>query len=382
MNPYDFKNIGEEIKDAVQRAIDSEDFTQLNQTIKEGVEKAASAVEDGLRATGKAAEKKVQETVEQHPWVQEKRMRETELSIYKKTTGIKAGAISCMVIGYICGFGLGLALLILGMVVAAMGEFLLGLRVPIAVMVPLFFVSLGIGIAGHWNFSMLKRFEKYKSCLNGKTYGNLSELSSEIGKSIKYVQKDIREMIIKGWFRQGHFDDENTCLITTDETYEDYKELKEKIRKQNESRKAVTPEVDEVIREGEAFIDAIHKSNEVIQGEEISSKIASMEEIIKRIFERVQQYPEMIGEIRKLMEYYLPTTIKLLKAYEELEKQPVQGENILSSKKEIEGSLDTLNTAFEKLLDRLFQDQAWDVSSDISVLKTMIAQDGLAEEDF
>ena len=58
MNPYDFKNIGEEIKDAVQRAIDSEDFTQLNQTIKEGVEKAASAVEDGLRATGKAAEKR------------------------------------------------------------------------------------------------------------------------------------------------------------------------------------------------------------------------------------------------------------------------------------------------------------------------------------
>ena len=56
--------------------------------------------------------------------------------------------------------------------------------------------------------------------------------------------------------------------------------------------------------------------------------------------------------------------------------------NILSSKKEIEGSLDTLNIAFEKLLDRLFQDQAWDVSSDISVLKTMIAQDGLAEEDF
>ena len=120
----------------------------------------------------------------------------------------------------------------------------------------------------------------------------------------------------------------------------------------------------------------------MIQGEEISSKIASMEEIIKRIFERVQQYPEMIGEIRKLMEYYLTTTIKLLKAYEELEKQPVQGENILSSKKEIEGSLDTLNIAFEKLLDRLFQDQAWDVSSDISVLKTMIAQDGLAEEDF
>ena len=60
----------------------------------------------------------------------------------------------------------------------------------------------------------------------------------------------------------------------------------------------------------------------------------------------------------------------------------MQGENILSSKKEIEDTLDTLNMAFEKLLDDLFQDTAWDVSSDISVLKTMLAQEGLTENDF
>ena len=91
---------------------------------------------------------------------------------------------------------------------------------------------------------------------------------------------------------------------------------------------------------------------------------------------------EALPSIRMLAADLSVSVITTKRAYEELEKQPVQGENILSSKKEIEGSLDTLNTAFEKLLDRLFQDQAWDVSSDISVLKTMIAQDGLAEEDF
>ena len=80
------------------------------------------------------------------------------------------------------------------------------------------------------------------------------------------------------------------------------------------------------------------------------------------------------------MEYYLPTTIKLLEAYEELDAQPVQGENIISSKQEIEKTLDTLNTAFEKLLDDLFQDTAWDLSSDISVLNTMLAQEGLTED--
>ena len=82
------------------------------------------------------------------------------------------------------------------------------------------------------------------------------------------------------------------------------------------------------------------------------------------------------------MEYYLPMTVKLLKAYEELDRQPVQGDNIMKSKGEIEDTLDTLNIAFEKLLDNLFQDTAWDVSADISVLNTMLAQEGLTDEGF
>ena len=82
------------------------------------------------------------------------------------------------------------------------------------------------------------------------------------------------------------------------------------------------------------------------------------------------------------MEYYLPTTVKLLDAYQQLESQPIQGENIRNSRKEIEQTLDTLNVAFEKLLDSLFEDVAWDVSSDISVLHTMLAQEGLTGNDF
>ena len=104
--------------------------------------------------------------------------------------------------------------------------------------------------------------------------------------------------------------------------------------------------------------------------------------LIGRIFDRVEQNPQVVGETQKLMSYYLPTTLKLLEAYEELDRQPVQGENIATSKREIEETLDTLNTAFEKLLDSLFQETAWDVSSDISVLKMMLAQEGLGPDDF
>ena len=82
------------------------------------------------------------------------------------------------------------------------------------------------------------------------------------------------------------------------------------------------------------------------------------------------------------MRYYLPTTLKLVNAYREFEQQPAQGENIRSAKEEIKKSLDVINQAFEKLLDSLFEDDALDISTDISVLHTMLAQEGLTGSDF
>lgn len=135
-----------------------------------------------------------------------------------------------------------------------------------------------------------------------------------------------------------------------------------------------------VLEEGDAYVKKIRACNDAIPGVEISEKIARLELLTDRIFDRVEQNPGSVSDIRKLMEYYLPTAIKLLEAYEELDAQPVAGENILSSKAEIEATLDTLNVAFEKILDSLFQDTAWDVSSDISVLNTVLAQEGLKEK--
>ena len=106
------------------------------------------------------------------------------------------------------------------------------------------------------------------------------------------------------------------------------------------------------------------------------------EQIVEQIFQRAEEHPEIIPDLKKMMDYYLPMTVKLLDAYEEMDRQPIQGETIRSSKKEIEDTLDTLNEAFAKLLDSVFQDTAWDVSSDISVLHTMLAQEGLTGNDF
>ena len=140
------------------------------------------------------------------------------------------------------------------------------------------------------------------------------------------------------------------------------------------------PQVQEVLDRGNAFIAQIRACNDAIPGEEISEKISRMELIVCRIFERAEAHPEVVPDLKKLMDYYLPMTVKLLNAYADMDAQPVQGENIQASKKEIEATLDTLNLAFEKLLDDLFRDSAMDVSSDISVLNTLLAQEGLTED--
>ena len=106
-----------------------------------------------------------------------------------------------------------------------------------------------------------------------------------------------------------------------------------------------------------------------------------MELIVQRIFLRAEAHPEVVPDLKKMMDYYLPMTVKLLRAYADMDMQPVHGETILVSKKEIEDTLDTINFAFEKLLDDLFVDTAMDISSDISVLNTLLAQEGLVEDE-
>ena len=179
--------------------------------------------------------------------------------------------------------------------------------------------------------------------------------------------------------------------MVSDKAYRQYTDLMDQMKKEKAEREEaaarqqqeyskLSPEVQKILKAGDDYVRKIREANDAIPGEEISAKMSRMEMLVDRIFDRVEENPESVDDIRKLMEYYLPTTIKLLEAYEDLDAQPVQGENIISSKKEIEKTIDTLNTAFEKLLDDLFRDTAWDVSSDISVLHTMLAQEGLTED--
>ncbi len=263
----------------------------------------------------------------------------------------------------------------------------------------LFTALLGGGVslltAGIQSIRKMSRFDKYVKMLGSKTYCEVKQLARMVNKSPKFVRKEIKGLIEDGMFLEGHLDEEENNLITSDEAYVHYLETKQKqaVQKQQQTtqvkaeeekaaRKKLDAQVQEVLDRGNAFIRQIRKCNDAIPGEEISEKISRMETLVRRIFERAEAHPEIVPDLKKLMDYYLPMTVKLLNAYAEMDAQPIQGENIQNSKHEIEATLDTLNAAFEKLLDSIFKDTALDVSSDITVLQTLLAQEGLTDDEF
>ena len=132
----------------------------------------------------------------------------------------------------------------------------------------------------------------------------------------------------------------------------------------------------------QAELDELRRINEDIDDVVMSEKISRLERVSDRIFDQARDNPDKLPQMRKFMDYYLPTAKKLLKTYAELEEQGIEGDNITESKTRIANAMDTLVTAFENQLDRLFQSDALDVSTDIDVMENMLRADGLAEDPF
>ena len=122
-------------------------------------------------------------------------------------------------------------------------------------------------------------------------------------------------------------------------------------------------ELHSIVAEGMEYIRHLRDLNDRIEGEAISEKLYRLENLLKEIFDRVQEHPEQMHRMHKLMDYYLPTMLKLVEQYAEFDEISSPGEDILDAKKEIEKTLDMINQAFVTLLNNLFRDAAFDASA-------------------
>lgn len=144
------------------------------------------------------------------------------------------------------------------------------------------------------------------------------------------------------------------------------------------SRPAEEPKTEDPLRlERERAISELRRLNDNIEDEKISAQIAHMEEVTGKIFDLVDRDRDKLPQIRRFLNYYLPTTLKLLNAYDRMDQAGVEGANIDGTMGKIEAMLDQICTAFDKQLDALFANEALDISTDITVLEQMLAREGL-----
>ena len=411
------KNLGDQIKDIVDDAIDSCNFQDLNDRIRNT---ANRAVDDFNRATRSFQydrrrnqgpftqgsfhnrDRRTRNGQSNTQWnrnqngkfEQNRTWNEPKNNKFARNNVGNAAAITSMVLGIVglSIFGI-VALIMYSIVWISMGSAIVCNIIGniFLVLAGLCLIPLAIGIKKR---KRIKRFQTYLNLVAPKGYCEIKRMAEYIDKSEKFVVKDLKDMMVRGFFKEAHFDEKKTCFMIDQVTYEQYlqaqesfKAREEELKKQAEERKA-NPDVEQneellkAIQEGKEYIEAIRKANDDIPGEEISRKLDHLEDVIRKVFICVEKHPEKLPELRKFMQYYLPITKKLVNAYKEFDAQPIQGENITNSKKEIENTIDTINTAFEKLLDSLYEDEAMEVSSDISVLNALFAQEGLTKKDF
>lgn len=148
-------------------------------------------------------------------------------------------------------------------------------------------------------------------------------------------------------------------------------------------KKSYGPEIDPIVEEGNRALSEMGRLYMSIKDTEVRKKINELMRITDKITQDAIADPSDIPQIKKFMNYYLPTTIKLLNAYDRMSAQGIGGENLDKSMKSINEMLDAAIEAFKKRLDSLFEDQALDIETDIKVMNTMLAREGLSgNKDF
>jgi 5-bromo-4-chloroindolyl phosphate hydrolysis protein len=132
-----------------------------------------------------------------------------------------------------------------------------------------------------------------------------------------------------------------------------------------------------MLKDGKLALSEMQRLDDNIQDEKISADIQRLKEVCSKIFDQVKADPTKLPQIRKFMDYYLPTTLKLLNSYDRMSETGVSGENIDGTLLKVEGMMRNIVAAFEKQLDSLYGAEALDISADITVLETMMAREGL-----
>ena len=207
----------------------------------------------------------------------------------------------------------------------------------------------------------------------------VSMLADLTRQTKKKALKKLRSYIHKGWLN-AWLDDETETLYLTAEDYRAAKEAATAAAAQPQPEKEETGDAPLNLDTARRFAAVLEKEQQLMQDAQAREELAAMHKTTTAICDWLEAHPESQPKTRRFAEYYIPTTLKLLHTYNDVQGQ--QGENAETIRRDIAGILHTLNQAYENLYNNLLSDVAMDISSEIAALQGMLANDGLTGREF
>jgi len=230
------------------------------------------------------------------------------------------------------------------------------------------------------------RYETYVEVLRFKSFEIVEDLSAYSKQSVNKVIKDLNGSVRHKLIPQGHFTRENLVFMISNDIYDQYNEKKavydryfKKLIEERNRMKEHTEEITQILETGTKYIEKIHDSNELIKDKSVTQKLSRMETIVTMIFHELDVNPSQASSLGVFLNYYLPTTEKLIEAYLSIGEKQIAGKALANTKKEIENSLDTIIVAFENILEKMYQEHEMDITSDIAAMEIIMQQEGLTE---
>lgn len=224
-----------------------------------------------------------------------------------------------------------------------------------------------------------RRYERYRRIVGARAYMPIADIARTVRRRESRVIDDLEDMVERGYFgpeARVHLG-EGLLIVDVDAALEAEAKRAQSEQAARERRAAEQGEKEKAPADAyETLLQELRTLNERIEDEVMSQRIYRIEAVARATFLAVKQKPEKLPQIRRFMDYYLPTTIKLLDAYAGFEDQDVKGENIRSSKENIEHMTETLSVAFEKQFDSLFLTETMDINAEIRTMDSLLRQDG------
>ena len=253
----------------------------------------------------------------------------------------------------------GVLIILFGLLSGALALFLDGSALPVILLL----AGIGIGtlllIAGFGNYKLASRFRRISEVMGENTKVELSAITSKLGWSRESILKYLRKQTARGLWPDSFLDESKGVFILG------YSPTELKTDSGNQA-------VDEVLRDASGYIHEMTTINRSIDNPDLSKQVDTLIDIAKQIYSYIEKNPDKAGIVRQLSNYFLPTTVKLLTTYLELQNKTVKSDNMLEAMLKVSQVIGTIVEVFKKQLDSLYSEKAMDLAVEVEVLQSMV----------